>query len=267
MEAVILFFSGTGNTRLVAKAVATGLFENGIRAELIEYKKWDALDFSKVDLIGIAHPVYFWKPPLPVILWLKSSLPTGNKKAAFVFCSYSGALSRGLQISCEIVLSKGYRLIGADYFLAEEAHPRLRFPFYIPSRNMPDAKELNKARMFGAQVASRYARWKKDPESVQDVVFPRDRGLLKLMGDAISSSARMRIWLGSKRVDLKRCNGCGACERKCPTYSIKLDGRYPVFNESSCIGCGTCYNICPCDAVLLRFSYSSRYRGPSAGNS
>jgi len=264
MKALLLVYSGTGNTRLMGRVISRALDGAGFEVEMVDFKSWSSADFESVDLIGLGHPVYFWKPPLPVIDWLRNELPSGEGRAAFVFCTCAGALSRGLQISCELVLEKGYRLLGAESFLGEEAYPRLRFPFYVPMRGKPDGVEFAKAKAFVERVVKSYKIWRGDPTSVRDSDYPTDDGFFKLLGDFHYTPERMRFWLGRKSVDTELCDGCGVCEKRCPTGSVRMDGDYPVFDESACIACGTCYNVCPKDAVKIRLGWSSRYRGPKA---
>jgi formate hydrogenlyase subunit 6/NADH:ubiquinone oxidoreductase subunit I len=55
--------------------------------------------------------------------------------------------------------------------------------------------------------------------------------------------------------DYDKCNGCGSCVRRCPTYAhtesdTRSDGK-PVYDRAKCIGCGVCVIGCPSDALEL----------------
>ena len=65
--------------------------------------------------------------------------------------------------------------------------------------------------------------------------------------DAISNR------LGSKfgkrvRVDMSKCDACGACQEVCPMWSIDVKEKAKV-DQLSCIPCRICEKICPKDAV------------------
>jgi len=49
--------------------------------------------------------------------------------------------------------------------------------------------------------------------------------------------------------------GCGSCERHCPTGAIDMvqagDVRRPVVAEEQCIGCGKCEKTCPFGAIKV----------------
>ena len=51
-------------------------------------------------------------------------------------------------------------------------------------------------------------------------------------------------------VDVRNCNGCGACIQKCPRqciswYESDLGFRYPQIETELCVNCGLCEKVCP----------------------
>lgn len=47
-----------------------------------------------------------------------------------------------------------------------------------------------------------------------------------------------------------KCNGCGACELKCPKNAIRMEYDeegflYPIIDKNKCIKCGICSRVCP----------------------
>lgn len=51
------------------------------------------------------------------------------------------------------------------------------------------------------------------------------------------------------RFEKKRCTGCGACLKGCPTEAIRIRNGMSVRLEGRCIGCGECIRTCPVGAV------------------
>jgi len=53
------------------------------------------------------------------------------------------------------------------------------------------------------------------------------------------------------KVDLEKCDGCGACIETCP-YNFRrvVDGKSTV-DPNQCIGCGRCVAVCPNGAISL----------------
>lgn len=54
-------------------------------------------------------------------------------------------------------------------------------------------------------------------------------------------------------IDVEKCTGCSACEKKCPTGAIFGTPRSPYFIiEDKCIGCGICDTTCKFGAVFYK---------------
>ncbi len=55
----------------------------------------------------------------------------------------------------------------------------------------------------------------------------------------------MNTYEHSVYLDEKKCSGCTACLKHCPTEAIRIHGGRAVINNSRCIDCGECIRICP----------------------
>jgi uncharacterized Fe-S center protein len=50
-------------------------------------------------------------------------------------------------------------------------------------------------------------------------------------------------------VSIKKCTGCGACEKVCPVDAISIVEKKSVINKKTCIGCASCIAACEYGAM------------------
>ena len=103
MNALIVYWSKTGNTEKVALAIREGLEEAGVDVLQKRVEDVGDVDFYAYDLVCIGFPSYQWRPPEPMYEFLngkfkayrtqghvKVSAPKVAGKHALIFCTYSG---------------------------------------------------------------------------------------------------------------------------------------------------------------------------------
>ena len=103
MNAIIIYWSKTGNTEKVALAIQEGLQEAGAHVLLKRVEDAGDVDFFDYDLVCIGFPSYQWSPAPPMVKFLndkfahyrkqgqvKEGAPMSPGKNAVIFCTYSG---------------------------------------------------------------------------------------------------------------------------------------------------------------------------------
>ena len=103
MEAIIIYWTNTGNTEKVALAIQEGLKDAGANVSLHKVEEAGDCDFYAYDLVCIGFPSYQWCPPKPMDKFLKAKFtnyrsqgfvkwgaPNVPGKNALIFCTYSG---------------------------------------------------------------------------------------------------------------------------------------------------------------------------------
>ena len=103
MDAIIIYWSKTGNTEKVALAIQEGLQEAGANCLLKKVEDAGEVDFYAFDLVCIGFPSYQWSPAQPMDKFLndkfahyrkqghvKKGAPPVPGKSALIFCTYSG---------------------------------------------------------------------------------------------------------------------------------------------------------------------------------
>ena len=175
-NALMVYWSKTGNTKKVAQAIRTGLEEGGVH--VIEKKPSDAdiIDYFDYDLVCIGSPSIQWHPAKPIDDFLKTLLaryrkqgriaPSAPKvpgKNAFIFVTYSGphtgldeATPAGKYIA-QFFEHVGFKVIAELYILSEYhgnvENSTLGRMGYI--RGKPNAEDLQKIIQDAKNIANR----------------------------------------------------------------------------------------------------------------
>lgn len=103
MQAVVVYWSRTGNTEKAAHAIRDGLEAGGADVELRTAEEAEGIDYYDYDLVCIGFPSYQWSPPQPVVDLLKEKHRAYARQGrvhvnpqpvedtqALIFCTYSG---------------------------------------------------------------------------------------------------------------------------------------------------------------------------------
>jgi len=167
MDTIIIYWSKTGNTEKVAKAIQEGLEDAGTNVSIMKVEDAAEVDFYDYDLVCIGFPSYQWSPPKPMDKFLRNkfsayrnqgrikwSAPRVPGKNALIFCTYSGphtglneALPAGLYAG-QFFEHLGFNILDEWYVLgefhgSEEASTQGRMG---DIRGLPNQEDLKKVK-------------------------------------------------------------------------------------------------------------------------
>lgn len=232
---MVLYFSGTGNSRYVAGRVARALGEP--LCSLNERIK--AGDYSPVETgerLIVVTPTYAWRIPRLVGDWLQKTKFPGAKRVWFLMTcgseignaeKYNRTLSREMGLSymgtAQVVMPENY--------IALFRVPGVEESRQIVTRAEPDIDRAIAALAAGEAFApprnNLYDRVVSGP--VNPVFYA-----LVVKDRAFASGAA--------------CTGCGRCAQLCPTNNIVLRSGKPVWG-GNCTHCMACISYCPTEAI------------------
>lgn len=248
---MIIYFSGTGNTRLVAETLGRLCNDSNIialRGNMLTKPEKHILDCSGDRFIVWAFPTYSWGVP-PVVADYIRRVKAGADVSAvphYMVATCGDDTGRTDRQWESLVRQRGWNPCGAFAVI------------------MPNTYTLMKGfDVDPADVAER--KLCKMPEAVRAIAetittgkTDRHTGLHRGRFARIKSGI---IYPWFKRFCMSPdpfhstggCTGCGLCARECPMENIKMtgtraEGMRPEWGKN-CALCLRCYHICPNKAV------------------
>ena len=144
MKSLVIYYSKTGNTEKVARAIAKGLGADLKRVEEVH-------DISGYDLICVGTPVYAFAPAKQMIKFLEEIPPLSNIKG-IGFCTMNGiGDKRTLRIIKEKMEVKGITFLGG-FSCRGLSGILANISLRIFNKERPDEEDLRKAEDFGKRM-------------------------------------------------------------------------------------------------------------------
>lgn len=250
MSTAILYFSGTGNTALLAQHLAQSL--NCPLHSMEDKTDWPEF-FAAADPLIILYPVYFSVPPLIFRQFLQEHAgELANKRVISIVSQmcYSGDGARVL----EDFLPASAKLIDTHHINMPNNIPNIPFvPLASAGGNRRKvARALRKLERIAAGIQA--GRFKRRHCSA----FSIKLGEVQRVGGLKNEAAKKdKVWVS------EACIRCGLCVRVCPTHNFQMSPR-KAEPQGNCTLCLRCENKCPTKAisVILDRPLQRQYPGP-----
>ncbi|MDR1796024.1 MAG: EFR1 family ferrodoxin [Clostridiales Family XIII bacterium] len=232
---MVIYFSGTGNSRYVAKRVADGLGDECISMNE-RIKSGDLAPVESQRPLVFVAPVYAYRLPRIVEGHIRKTSFPGATEAYFIL-TCGDKVCAAAKYAARLCKGKGWAFRG----LAPIVMPNN----YVTHFAMP-GKETAQKTVEAAAPAIRRAI-----EAIQGGRAFEEKPLS--LGDILYSSIGRPLWYavairakGFRSTDA--CTGCGACARRCPLNNIRIEQGRPAWG-ARCTHCMACICGCPQEAV------------------
>lgn len=235
----LIYFSPTGTTQKVLRAIAKGMDIDAPRRSSLTHprERTTSLPPFAEDVLIIGMPVYEERIPTVVRPFLQQL--QGHGQPTVVVAVY-GNVGFGITLSqlADIANEQGFRVIGGAAFIGEHSFCHDDLPI-APGR--PDEHDIHAAHEFGAKVAHKLDHT-NDSSELSSMKLP---GKLPLMARILPENSSPRF-THPPHANFDVCTRCGACVKACPMGAI--DDTSLDIDEYQCVRCFACVRRCPASA-------------------
>lgn len=247
---MIVYYTGTGNSRYVAQRFAAALGDDLITAN--EYIKNDTPAGLHSDRPWVfVSPTYGWQIPHIFADFLRRGRFTGSRKAYFVMTCGSEIGNAGSRIAA-LCADIGFDYQGVLQVVMPENYVAM---FYVPGAE--EAAQIIAAAQ--PSIDGGIACVQRGEPFPAPKVGPLDRFKT---GPVNTVFYKWFVKSGPFTVS-DACIGCGKCALSCPVNGIDIVGRKPHWN-GACTHCMAC--ICGCPVSAIEYGHKSqgkpRYQCP-----
>lgn len=232
---MILYFSGTGNSRYVAKRLGEALQDEVVSMNGC-LRSGERGAFQSETPYVIVTPTYAWRMPRVVRAFLEQAALTGSRDTYFVL-TCGGAVGNAAADAAQLCAEKGLRFCGLQPVVMPDNY-LVMFPVPAPD----EAARIVRAAAPAIRQAADCIR-AREP-------FPARRA--GLGGRLLSALVNPLFYLQPQRdrafTVSDACIGCGRCAALCPLGNIRLEQGRPVYG-GNCTHCMACISACPVRAI------------------
>lgn len=244
---MVFYFSGTGNSQLAAKQIASELRDEpvSINQYLKEGKR--ATFHSETPLVFVT-PNYAWRMPEIVEQWIRENKFTGNQNAYFVMNGGTSLMANAAFYSKKLCRDTG---------LIWRGHAAVRMP-------------KNNLALYGAFAPNECEAIIAQAKPIFSALAKQIRRGESFREDSASLSSRFlsgpfhalyyRFYITDKGFRVSDgCVSCGRCAKRCPLNNIDLTDGKPVW-KGNCTHCMACLCGCPTEAIDFRWVSKGKRR-------
>ena len=232
---MILYFTGTGNSRYIAEKIA-----KEVKDELINVnEKIKQNDNSTIKIDGrliFVMPTYAWRIPTIVRDWVLRTDFIGVNQTWFVM-NCGSEIGNAAKYNKELCEYKNFIYMGTAQVIMPEN--------YIAMFDAPGKEEVKQIISKAEPVIDNIIDLIKEGKKFS---IPRNNLYDRFMSGPVNKIFySLFVKADAFKVDDK-CIGCGKCEQICSLNNITVQENKPVWGKS-CTHCMACICNCPTEAI------------------
>ncbi|MFL8674097.1 EFR1 family ferrodoxin [Clostridioides sp. GD02404] len=238
MSSKIYYFSGTGNSLVVSKALKEMLNENKEVIPLAIHRKKQTIDINE-DILIIVFPVYFANAP-DIVKYFVDKLNFNSNTHIYAIATCNGVAGHSLFTIDKLLKKKGKKLSAG--FIIDMPGNALTTPLDVEEERLRNlTNRVSEIAKYINNSENGSIEGKNNLKSYIDSV------MLRLVGKNMQI-ATTKFFAESK------CNGCGTCKKVCPVDNISIVYKKPKWGNE-CERCLACFHWCPKEAINIKKSF------------
>ena len=232
---MILYFSGTGNSKYVAQRIADAMGDEIVNLS-DRIKTGDTSPIETGERLIVVTPTYAWRIPRVVRDWLLKTELRGAKQVWFVMTcggeiGNADKYNRGLCAEKAISCMGTAQIVMPENYIAMFSAPQADAARQIVAKSEPDIERaiaaIRAGECFAPTRNNLYDRFMSGP--VNPIFY---KFFVKANAFIVSDA----------------CIGCGQCAKRCPMNNVTLKDGKPVWGKD-CTHCMACICYCPVSAI------------------
>jgi ferredoxin len=243
---MIIYFTGTGNSRYVAEYMGALTGDEVISAN--EYiKNSRKSKFTSDKPYVFVSPTYGWRIPRVFSDFILNGTFSGSRKVYFVMTCGTDIGNAGAYL-IRLCSEKNFEYEGAAQVVMPENYVAL---FKVPDKDEADQIIADAGKTIkGISLLVR-----------EEKPLPKVKGnLLSDIHSRVVNPIFYSLLVSAKGFRVTdKCIGCGKCRELCPLNNVKIENNRPVW-ENNCTHCMACICRCPVDAIEYKNASKRRNR-------
>ncbi|WP_461204850.1 EFR1 family ferrodoxin [Clostridium sp. DL1XJH146] len=250
MKGIIVYFSGTGNTKFVAMQIKKYFEDEGVSVDICSIEDDFKIKDNLYDFIVFGSPKHYEYTPYFFENWLENNVPVFKKETPVILyltgtaptkTSFNSEEAILKNKNCRVVISKTIRMPN-NYLIN----------FF--SGTSPDnfSAYTFEASTSSKKIVTCFLKGEVSKEKVRPLMAHLCKDVSKYFGKRTGKA-------GKHFSADDTCIQCGLCIKSCPTKNITLENNRITFSDK-CIMCTRCINICPSNAIIYKEKKVPQYR-------
>lgn len=251
MNGCIVYFSATGNTAYVAKAIKDEFAHKGIKCDIFEVT--NKLEFNdNYDFYVFGAPIHAELFPQFYTEWVKKNIIKGSGRKSIVFSTQGSESGCGPAVLSDDLRKQGFEVVIEECVFLPNNYYTVMFRKFSEQESR---ELLKKAKDKAGIIVDKFLK--------NETLYNAPRGRMFYAKPVFKL---FMIW--SKKwakkalaVDNNKCTRCGLCQKDCPVNNISVETKGVSF-RNKCVSCQRCIHKCPVNAFLYKNKAVDQYKLP-----